>query len=323
MTSQVMVSWTVRAHAQCIDTDNNEGKRFMTGTQEVIAAHRAAGRYFVADGVRSFVREEGEGVPVVFLHGMWGSSFQYRKVLAEVAARGLRGIAWDLPGFGLADRPVDYDYSWSGLGGFCAAAADALELDRFHLVVHDIGGPVGFELAATRARQVVSLTLLNTIVSATDFSPPWSMRPFRHRLIGEIWKAGLNRPLFRALMHLQGVRDRSSMSRPEMDAYLELMRGSDGGRAFLKVARSAERTAGKDALYRSVVSNPGYPVQVLWAKDDPAMKLGTYGEKAREAAGMKEIPALPGKHFFQEEQPRAIAETIARLASMAAPGSRP
>ena len=64
-----------------------------------------------------------------------------RKVLRELAARGLRAIAFDLPGLGLADRPAAFDYTWTGLGRFCAAAVDALGLGRFHLVVHDIGGP--------------------------------------------------------------------------------------------------------------------------------------------------------------------------------------
>ena len=68
--------------------------------------------------------------------------------LRELAARGLRGIAFDLPGLGLADRPATFDYTWTGLGRFRAAAVDALGLDRFHLVVHDIGGPAGFELCA-------------------------------------------------------------------------------------------------------------------------------------------------------------------------------
>jgi pimeloyl-ACP methyl ester carboxylesterase len=43
------------------------------------------------------------------------SSFLYRTVLRELAARGLRGIAFDLPGLGLADRPAAFDYTWTVL----------------------------------------------------------------------------------------------------------------------------------------------------------------------------------------------------------------
>src|ERR1700685_503554 len=150
----------------------------------VLDAHRDAGETFTAGSIQSFVRSEGDGEPFACIHGMLGSSFGYRKVLRELASRGLRGIAWDLPGFGLAQRPQEYDYSWTGLGRFCAAAVNTLNLDRFHLVVHDIGGPVGFELAAACPERVASLTILNTVVDVTGWTPPWTMRPFRWALAG-------------------------------------------------------------------------------------------------------------------------------------------
>src|SRR5436190_6477564 len=108
----------------------------MSDSAAVVERHRAAGRDFEAAGVRSFVREEGDGEPVVCVHGVPASCFLYRKLIRELAARGLRGVAFDLPGLGLAERPADYDYTWTGLGRFAAAAADALSLERFHLVVH-------------------------------------------------------------------------------------------------------------------------------------------------------------------------------------------
>ena len=85
----------------------------------VIEAWRASGETFDVGGVRSFVAEAGAGEPVLCLHGVPASAFLYRKVIAELAALGLRGVAIDLPGLGLADRPVAFDYSWSGLGRFC------------------------------------------------------------------------------------------------------------------------------------------------------------------------------------------------------------
>lgn len=282
-------------------------------TGRVLAAHRAAGRPFTAGGARSFVREAGTGPAVVFIHGMWGASFAYRKLLVDVAERGMRAIAWDLPGFGFAGRPPGQDYSWAGLGRFSVDAVDALKLDRFHLVVHDVGGPVGFELAAARPGQVLSLTLLNTMVDVAEFRPPWSMRPFRKPVLGALWKAGMNRLLFRSLMRLQGIGDITQVSPAELDAYLRLMRGDDRGRAFLQVMRSADQSQAKQALYRKVVGDRSRPVQVVWAADDPALALATYGEKARRAAGLEAVTRIPGKHFPQEDQATAIADLIAEL----------
>ena len=77
----------------------------------VIEAHRSAGTVFTAAGVGSFVRSEGDGEPVVLMHGLPASSFLYRKVIPELATRGFRALSFDWPGLGLADRPTDFDYS--------------------------------------------------------------------------------------------------------------------------------------------------------------------------------------------------------------------
>jgi pimeloyl-ACP methyl ester carboxylesterase len=286
---------------------------------DVVEEHRRAGREFEAAGVRSFVREAGDGPTVLCMHGMWGSSFLWRKVLDELGGRGLRGVVFDLPGLGLGDRPADYDYSWSGLGRFAVAAVERLGLERFHLVVHDIGGPVGFELASALPERVASLTILNTMIDVSEFTPPWSMRPFRVPVLGRVWLRGLRRPMFRFLMSLQGVADRTQITTPELDAYLVLMRHEDGGRSFLRVMRSTETTPAKQALYRRAVADGRYPVQVVWAADDPALKLARYGERARLAAGLERVQRLPGKHFFQEDQAPAIADRIAALARGRAP----
>jgi haloalkane dehalogenase len=232
----------------------------------------------------------------------------------ELRARGLRGIAFDLPGLGLAARPEGFDYSWTGMGRFCGAAVDALELDRFHLVVHDIGGPVGFELAAAMPDRIAALTVLNTMVEVDTFRRPWSMEPFARRGIGELYLRTLTKPAFRMLMRRQGVQDIGAVATEELDAYVDLLRHGDGGRAFLRMMRGFERTPEKRRLYASVLRDGRYPVQIVWGAKDPALKLAVHGEIARRAAGLKEIHAVPAKHFPQEDQAPAVAEYVARLA---------
>ncbi len=61
-------------------------------------------------------------------HGVLTSSYPYRKVIPALGSRGVNAVALDLPGTGLADRATDFDYTWSGLGAFAAAAVDALGL---------------------------------------------------------------------------------------------------------------------------------------------------------------------------------------------------
>jgi haloalkane dehalogenase len=283
-------------------------------SRDVVERHRAAGRRFDVGDVGSFVRDQGEGEAVVCIHGVPSSCFLYRKVVAELAARGLRGVAFDLPGLGLADRPARFDYTWTGLGSFCVAAVEALGLERYHLVVHDIGGPVGFELASVMPERVASLTVLNTLVEVDTFKRPWSMEPFARRGIGEVYLRTLTKPAFRLLMRLQAVKDTSAVPKEELDAYVDLLRAGDGGRAFLQIMRGFERTPEKRRLYAGVLRDARYPRQIVWGADDPALKLATEGEAAKRAAGVDEIHALPAKHFLQEDQAPAIAARVAAIA---------
>ncbi len=284
--------------------------------EELVEAHRARTRPLNVDGLTTAVLEEGTPTdpPVVCLHGVPASSYLYRKVVGELAQRGLRGIAFDLPGLGLADRPADFDYSWTGLGAFAVRTVESLGLDRFHLVVHDIGGPVGFELAAALPDRVASLTVLDTVVAVESFRRPWVMEPFAHRGLGQAWLAGMRPRAFVALMRRIGVEQQEKVSDAELAAYVPLLRGDDKGAAFLKIMRGFERTAEKERLYRSVLARPGRPVQVIWGRRDPALRLSRQGQQVAAIAGVS-VQAVEGRHFLQEDNADRIADAVERLIS--------
>jgi haloalkane dehalogenase len=282
---------------------------------EIVDAHRRAGHLFDVDGVGSFVRDEGSGPAVVLLHGVPSSSYLYRKLLPLLAAEGMRGVAFDFPGLGFADRPNEYDYSWSGLARFTGEAIDALEIERCHLVVHDIGGPIGCEWVVRNPDRVQSLTALNTLLDVATFRRPWSMLPFSIRGIGEVYLRTMTRFAFSELFYLQGVKDRAAVPRPEVYAYYDLLKRDDGGRAFLRIMRGFELTEAKQRMLWEGLApeNREFPAQVVWGVEDPAL-----GEDRRLAVqrvlGVDDPILLPAKHFLQEDQAPALAGAIAALA---------
>jgi len=285
-------------------------------TASLLERHRASGRSFRAGGIGSFVLDQGppDGQPVVCVHGVPASAYLYRKVLPALAARGLRGIAVDLPGLGFAERPADADYTWAGLGRWLGSAVDALELDRFHLVVHDIGGPIGFEVAAAHPHRVRSLTVLNSPLAVETFHRPWMMEPFAHRVVGEAWLKSSRLPgIFLTLMRYIGVTRRVPSA--EIACYIPLLLGDDGGRAFLKIMRGFELTAAKQRLYLSAVRDTPYPVQIVWGMRDRGLTWRRYGVQAQLAAGLDHAVLLPGKHFVQEDCPDEIADAVHQLVS--------
>src|SRR5688572_26815268 len=266
-------------------------------TDEVIRAWASRGRPLPVPGADTIVWEEGEGEPVVCLHGVPASAFLYRKVIAALAARHRRGIVFDLPGLGLA--------AWT------LSAIDALELDRFHLVVHDIGGPIGFDVVARAPTRVASLTVLNTMVRVASFRRPWSMEPFARRGIGEAYLRTMHPFAFERLMRLQGVA--TPVPAVELRAYVALLKREDGGRAFLRIMRGFERTEDFEARIVGALEKRDWPAQVLWGRDDPALRMDKHGEDLRKVLSVDGVTALAGKHFVQEDAPDAIAEHVDRL----------
>jgi haloalkane dehalogenase len=283
--------------------------------EEAIERHRVAGREFEAGGVRSFAREEGDGEPVVLMHGIPASSFLYRKVLPLLAERGLRGVAFDLPGLGLAARPRDFDYTWTGLGGWTGAAIDALGIDRCHLVLHDIGGPIGLEWGLRNPDRVRSMTVLDTLINVDGFRRHWTMAMLAPPVIGRILLETNRGPLARALFYANGIGDRSATPSEEVDAYFTLLRGDDGGRAFREIVRGFEPTSEKERLYTEGLADVDWPATILWGDRDPA--LGDAEREAVERALGMRATIVPAKHFLQEDQAPAVADAIAGAAASA------
>ena len=283
-------------------------------TREAIEVHQAAGRRFDAGGVQSFVREEGRGAPVVLVHGVPTSSFLYRKVIPALVEQGLRPVAFDLPGLGLAERPAGFDYTWSGLARWTAQAIDALGIERCHLVVHDIGGPIACEWAVRNPDRVLSLTALNTMLGLATFRRPWTMAPFAVRGLGRVWLASLNPWAMAQVFYLQGVADRSAVPRYQVDAYHELLKRGDGGRAFLRIMRGFELTEARHRLLWEGLAQRPYPARIVWGERDPAIGVDQL-RLAQEALEVDDPVLLPAKHFLQEDHAPAVAQAIADLAA--------
>jgi haloalkane dehalogenase len=279
--------------------------------QQLVNDWKDRGESLQVPNASTRIWREGSGEPVVCLHGVPASGFIYRKVLPALAARGMQGVTFDFPGLGFADRPEQFDYSWSGLSSWTVDALDAAKIDGFHLVVHDIGGPVGFDVMRRIPKRIRSLTVLNTIVRVASFQRPFVMEPFAHRGFGWLWLQGLRTPMIIALMRTVGMHD--GPSNDEIRAYGALLMREDGGRAFLKIMRSFERTEQFENGIVTALKTMTVPAQVIWGAQDTALAMKKYAPPVCEVLGLPDWHKVRGKHFLQEDSPNEIAEHIANL----------
>ena len=94
----------------------------------------------LAPGRRVHYIDEGQGDVLLFVHGTPTWSFEWRHVIRALS-RTHRCVAIDNLGFGLSDRPRDFDYSPESHARVLRAFVERLGLGDITLVVHDFGGP--------------------------------------------------------------------------------------------------------------------------------------------------------------------------------------
>src|SRR6202041_3589195 len=114
-------------------------------------------------GIGSPVLEAGPpGAPegVGFGPGNPGSSSDWT-ALVDAAGEFGRAVPFDMPGFGRADKPRDFNYHVSAYADFMQGALTELGIDRVHLVVHDFGGPFGLFWGIQHPDAWASVVLIN------------------------------------------------------------------------------------------------------------------------------------------------------------------
>ena len=103
------------------------------------------------------------GELVLLLHGFPQTSYQWRYSLERLARAGYRAVAPDQRGYSPGARPLAVEaYAMRNLVLDVLGIADALGVQRFHVVGHDWGAVVAWVLAALVKDRVLSVTALST-----------------------------------------------------------------------------------------------------------------------------------------------------------------
>ncbi len=254
--------------------------------------------------------DEGDGQPILMLHGNPTWSFLYRRVISGLRDR-FRCVAVDYPGFGLSDRPTDYGYTAEEHAQVIGALVDSLQLSEFILMGQDWGGPIGLRIAADRADRVHGLVLGNTwfwpmtatngkIFSRVMSSPPLQWAILRRNFFVErLMPAGTSTKLPDEVMwHYRGVQP-TPAARAGVAEY---------PRQILAAAPFLAQ------LERDVRARLGDKrVLLVWGMKDPAFPPKPVLGKMRTYFADHEVVELArAKHFIQEDAPEKIAAAIAR-----------
>ena len=226
-------------------------------------------RQIEVDGHNMHLVDQGDGSPVVFVHGNPTWSFYYRRLI-RMLPDGLRAIAPDHIGCGLSDKPQAYEYTLNSHVENLCALIDSLHLENVSFVAHDWGGAIAMGCAATMADRVRSISLFNTAA----FPPPYfplRIRACRFPILGAFAMRGLN--LFsRAALSMAMSRTKlSKAARVGLLAPYNSWHNRVAVNAFVRDIPANDRHATWNRLAEIESSLPEFcetPVQLVWGMKD-------------------------------------------------------
>ena len=120
--------------------------------------------YVTIEGRRLHYLDEGEGAPLLCLHGEPSWCYLYRRMIPALSARH-RVVAPDWLGFGRSDKFSEIDaYTFQMHYDTLVAFLDALDLDQITLVCQDWGGLLGLTVASEQPHRFARLVIMNTFL---------------------------------------------------------------------------------------------------------------------------------------------------------------
>jgi haloalkane dehalogenase len=249
--------------------------------------------------------DEGQGAPVLLLHGEPTSSFLWRNIVPQLPGR---KIAPDLIGFGRSDKPEDVGwYSYDRHVDSIARLVQELDLRELTLVVHDWGGPIGLRVAVEDPGRIERLVILNTgIGGGTPPSETWlRFREVVRQLggaldIGRLVEAGT----------AQGLSDEV---REAYDAPFPTPESKAGVLAFPELVPTEPDHPNAQPMKRVLEAMTRWetPTLVVWGAEDTVLPF-RFAERFVELVPGARRPVLieGASHFLQEDEPDEVAEAI-------------
>ena len=274
-----------------------EERRLTSFRQELFEAGTL--RDFRVDGHTYAVAVAGKGRPVVLLHGLGGSIYDWRHLLGPLS-RSRRVIAPDFLGAGESDKPEGEDYSVAAQARRLRGILDRLNVKKATLVGNSYGGGVALRFAQDWPERVERLVLINSICYP-DQVPGYvtlASLPCAETLVGAI-------PLGKATQWvIRGSYGTAALlSDREIETYVEEIRAEGRRAALVRTLRHAIPPDTRE--FESRLKSIRVPALLIWGTKDTTVpvELGRRLEKDLPNAKLVEVEA---GHVPNQEKPGQV-----------------
>ncbi|AKG22155.1 alpha/beta fold hydrolase [Calothrix sp. 336/3] len=247
-----------------------------------------------------------ELLPVVLLHGIVSQSYSWRNIIPALAKQGTRAIAPDWIGYGFSDKPEKRDFAYTP-DAFITALGDlidALELEKFSLVVQGYLASVGLQYALRHPEKIANIAIINTPISPAA-KLPWKIQQMGLPLAGEMMTQD---PLLVDRTLEGGSRYRIEDN--DLDVYRKpFLKTSASGRALLNTIRNLQLEQATTEI-EAGLKNWQQPILIQWGMIDPWLNV-QMAERLEKSLPNAELIRLNNVgHYPQEHYHETILQDL-------------
>jgi pimeloyl-ACP methyl ester carboxylesterase len=285
------------------------------GAREVLDDVEFTHHFVTAPGDNEVVRwhyvEAGQGEPVVFLHGIPDSWFQWHHQMAALS-KTHRCIAVDLKGYGQSEKEAG-DYTHAGAAEQMFTMLDQIGLKTFNLVTHDRGTVQGDHIVARHPHRI--LRYGRGEQHLFHFNP--ELAPQGNIFMDSPWTGMMEDPTRFVVWFYTWVAQR-----PVPDAEMERLIQEF---SYPRVTRAVPRYFNSSTFRQEWLARRNHlikawtcPLMVMQGHDSKTQPREFY-QQAREFipnASKVAVSFLPGGHFWSMESPQETTAAIANLLKM-------
>jgi len=266
-------------------------------------------RDVLLDGRRYCIAEMGQGPPIVLLHGLGGSLYDWRHLLRPIA-EDHQVIAIDFLGAGESDLPDDEDYSVAAQARRLRGLLDVLEVKRATLIGNSFGGGVALRFAQDWPDRVDRLVLLNSVCYAEHI--PGYVAAARLPFAGCIAEAV---PLGKLTRSLLGDSSRilSILSDEEWEIYVQEMQRPGRRRAMVETLRAL--VPANTAEFEGRLKMIRAPTLLLWGAVDTTVPIELGRRLVRDLPDAC-LYELDAGHVPNQERPSEVLGRIREFLSI-------
>jgi pimeloyl-ACP methyl ester carboxylesterase len=253
--------------------------------------------------------QDDRSLPVLLLHGLPAHSYTWRKLMNSLAEAGRKSIAPDWIGSGFSSKPSAREFAYTPAAFLTALTdfIDALQLEKFVLIVQGYLSTVGIQYAFEHSERVEKLIILNTPL-ANDAQLPWQMQQCTLPLVGDMMTQDpllVDRALEKGSGFIIADEDLNVLRKP-------FLQTSAVGRALMTSLKKLQLKSTMEEI-EAGFKDWQSPTLLVWGMCDPWLS-STAAEQLAQSSSNIDLVELPeAKHYPQEHWNQEIAEAVIKF----------